>query len=83
MLADHVIPADEEGCRTLAARVSTMRPGALDVVAAVVGAPSGQQFVEQAKALTPPRLAALREELRSMGLAQQHHAPDTSAHVMP
>lgn len=66
----------------LSARVAQMTAGALEVVAAVTGAPSTQTFVEQMRSLTPDRLLQLREELRSMGLAHQHHAPDTTAHTM-
>lgn len=70
------------GCAALAVRVAGMSKGALEVVAAVTGAPSAQAFSEQMRTLTPDLLLALRHELRSMGLAQQHHAPDTSTHVM-
>lgn len=74
----YYIPA---GCAALSLRVAALSNGAVDVVAAVTGAPSPQAFREQMRVLTPDRLLALRHELRSMGLAQQHHAPDTTAHA--
>jgi len=74
ILAQDVITPCEEGCQALASRVRGMSPQAIAIVAAVVGAPSANDFASAAAHMTPGGLAALRDEISSMGLGQ-HHAP--------
>ncbi|KAG2438931.1 hypothetical protein HYH02_010725 [Chlamydomonas schloesseri] len=76
------IPETKEGCTALGTRVAGLEAGAQQLLAAVLGLPSANALVESFRGLTPSTLRQRREELRNMGLNQQHHAPDTTSHMM-
>ncbi|KAG2443684.1 hypothetical protein HXX76_002032 [Chlamydomonas incerta] len=75
------IPETKEGCAALGTRVAGLEAGAQQLLAAVLGLPSATALVESFRGMTPSALRQQREELRNMGLNQQHHAPDTSSHM--
>eukprot|EP00198_Chlamydomonas_reinhardtii_P004444 XP_001693780.1 predicted protein [Chlamydomonas reinhardtii] len=75
------IPETKDGCAALGTRVARLEAGAQQLLAAVLGLPSAAALVESFRGLTPSALRQRRQELRNMGLNQQHHAPDTSSHM--
>lgn len=76
-----VLAAVPAACKALAASAQHLCIGALNILAAVVGAPSGADFLAAVQRLDPEGLAMLRMSLGAMGLRSQYHTPRTSADV--
>lgn len=71
------------GCKALAERAAKLSPVALNILAAVVGAPSGADFLAAVNRLEPEGLMSLRHSLGNMGLESQTHTPRTSTDYGP